>query len=154
MNVAPMQRVSSNVIRSLKNITEKRAANAGKEKNRGMAVEMGIRRMANTMHRNAMEPTAPRMTSSFELRPLKGFPYRKDKSRSATIPRSKRQKAMSQTPKEGPRILIRPVRPVNISAEPNINAGPAMAPENVLEMVCRIETILFPPIISWMKAPR
>ncbi len=99
-----------------------------------MAVEMGIRRTATTMQRNAMEPVTPRMTSSLRLCPLKGFP-RPDRIRSTATPRPKRNMVMSQTLNEGPSILISPVSPVYINADPNIRAGPAMD--------FRIDIILF-----------
>jgi hypothetical protein len=52
---------------SLKMRGEKKAANAGKEKKRTKAVEMGIRRMAATSARKAQQPIIPLIIKSFRF---------------------------------------------------------------------------------------
>ena len=69
---------------------EKRAAKAGKEKNRTMAVDIGMSLMETIRNKKAVVPVIPLMIISLRLCTLKGLPFQPKMAIRITSPKPKR----------------------------------------------------------------
>ena len=124
--VPTMHRICNFVMKSPNISQENKAAKAGKVKNRTIAVDKGMLRMAVINKKKVMQPVTLRSTISFGLFVLNSAPFHPKKITSKAKLPPHRINAISQTRKAGPINLINPSRTAKIRAAASIKRGPAI----------------------------